>query len=255
MKIRVLGCYGGQLPGKRLTSFLIDGKVLVDAGGATLSLTLEEQNSVESILVSHSHLDHIKDIPFLADNVIGMKPAAVPVIAGEPVIDALRTHFLNNRLWPDFTVIPTKDKPVLRWQPEKPESVFSVGDLKVELVAVNHPVPCFGMFITKGKKTLLYSADTGPTDRLWERARDYAATLKAIILETSFPNRLAELSLLSGHLSPCHLPTELGKLGRSDLPVYLYHFKPAFESDLNREVAELKNSKIMPLVQGETLTI
>ncbi len=254
MKVTILGCYGGQLPGKRMTSFLIGDSLLVDAGGATAGLDMSGQNAITDILVSHNHMDHIKDIPFLADNVIGMKPEPVNVVSTESIVTELKNHVMNNSIWPDFTMIPSKDEPVLGYRIEKPETRFEIGDVSVELVEVNHPVPTYAMFLTQGGKTLLYSADTGPTDRVWERARDYD-NLAAVILETSFPNRLAELSLISGHLSPCHLPDELGKLGRDDIPVYLYHFKPAFEDDLNQEVAELGKGNLRPLVQGETLEL
>jgi hypothetical protein len=35
MEIRVLGCYGGELPGYFLGSFMLDGKLVVDAGAIT----------------------------------------------------------------------------------------------------------------------------------------------------------------------------------------------------------------------------
>lgn len=254
MKIQALGVYGGQLPGKRMTSFLINDEVLVDAGGATAALDLDQQNAIRHILVSHTHVDHIKDIPFLADNVIGLKPDPIDVISAAPVLETLRNHLMNNHLWPDFTVIPTKEKPVLAWREVPVEETFEVGGLQVELVQVNHPVPTYGMFISDGDSTLLYSADTGPTERIWERARNYP-NLRALILETSFPDRMAELSLLSGHLSPCHLEPELAKIGRDDFPVYLYHFKPSYEAELEAEVKALGNRRILPLVQGETIEI
>jgi len=254
MKIEMLGVYGGQLPGKRLTNFRVNDNILVDAGAATSTLDLEAQTGIDHILVSHVHLDHIKDIPFLADNVIGRRKRPIEVIGEPAVIEALQAHFLNNTIWPDFSSIPSSDAPVLRLRPEHEETVFEVAGLRVELVRSNHPVPTFAMFITEGESTLLYTADTGPTERIWERARDYP-TLKAVILETSFPNAMQELSLLSGHLSPCHLPAELKKLRRDDLPIYLYHFKPAFEEQLNREVDALGDARIAPAIQGETITL
>ncbi|PJC70824.1 MAG: MBL fold metallo-hydrolase, partial [Zetaproteobacteria bacterium CG_4_8_14_3_um_filter_59_5] len=68
MKIKVLGCYGGQLLGFHLTSFLINDSILLDAGSPTEALDLEDQFAIRHIFISHTHLDHIKDIAFLADN-------------------------------------------------------------------------------------------------------------------------------------------------------------------------------------------
>ena len=71
MEMRVLGCYGGELPGYRVCSFAFDGKLLLDAGSMTSVLRPAEQRRISHILVSHTHLDHIKDIPFLAANLVG----------------------------------------------------------------------------------------------------------------------------------------------------------------------------------------
>ena len=46
MEIRVLGCHGSQLPGFNMTSFLINGTVLVDAGTVTSVLTADEQKNI-----------------------------------------------------------------------------------------------------------------------------------------------------------------------------------------------------------------
>ena len=64
----MLGCYGGQLLGFHLTSFLLNDSILLDAGSPTEDLNLEEQHGIRHIFLSHIHLDHIKDIAFLADN-------------------------------------------------------------------------------------------------------------------------------------------------------------------------------------------
>ena len=254
MEIQVLGCNGGQLPGKRLTSFLINNETLIDAGGVTDTLGIDEQKAINHIVISHAHMDHIRDIPMLADNVYGMRTFPIDVIAAKPVIESLKNHIFNNAIWPDFTVIPSKEEPVIAFKEAPVEKTFSVGDLELELVEVNHTVPTFGMFITEGETTLLYTGDTGPTVRIWEKAKEYSS-LKAIIVETSFPNKLAGRSLISGHLSPCHLETELGKLGRDDVPIYLYHFKPNFESELIEEVMNLRNDRIRPLEQGEIIRL
>jgi hypothetical protein len=45
MEIKILGCYGGNAPGYYLTSFLINNKILVDAGAVTSSLTIKEPSN------------------------------------------------------------------------------------------------------------------------------------------------------------------------------------------------------------------
>ena len=46
MRVRVLGAHQLETRDTRLTSFLIDGVLAVDAGSITSGLTLEEQKSV-----------------------------------------------------------------------------------------------------------------------------------------------------------------------------------------------------------------
>ena len=119
MRLKVLGCYGGQLLGFRLTSFLINDSILLDAGSPTESLSLEEQHSVRHICLSHTHLDHIKDIAFMADNrslkrMAGSSSENNLTIHSLPANNTvLKQHFLNHHIWPDFTRIPAGDDAIL----------------------------------------------------------------------------------------------------------------------------------------------
>ena len=77
----MLGAYGGSSPWHRQTSFLLDGTVSLDAGALTQSLTLEEQARVRSIILTHSHLDHVASLPFLVENVFGRTSGGDPLAA------------------------------------------------------------------------------------------------------------------------------------------------------------------------------
>ncbi|MGZ6290765.1 MAG: MBL fold metallo-hydrolase, partial [Syntrophales bacterium] len=96
MQIRVLGCHGSQTPGCNTTSFLLDGKILVDAGAITSLLTIEEQINIDYVLVTHAHLDHVRDIMFLADNICYLqKGHPLTVVGTRNIIDTLRAHLFN----------------------------------------------------------------------------------------------------------------------------------------------------------------
>ena len=73
MLVRVIGGHGGVAPGYKATSYLIDGKLLIDAGSVASGLIIEEQVQIDNILISHAHLDHITDLAFLSDNCFGLK--------------------------------------------------------------------------------------------------------------------------------------------------------------------------------------
>ena len=79
MKIRVLGCSGGQVRGHKLSGFLIDDRLLIDAGSATEALALPAQQKITDILITHIHLDHVLSLGMLADNLYGKTKTSINV--------------------------------------------------------------------------------------------------------------------------------------------------------------------------------
>lgn len=238
MKLQVLGCHGGELPSCRTTCFLVDEVLALDAGALTSTLSLEQLAKVDDILIGHSHFDHTKDLPLLADLVIGLRDKPVTIHASRECAKALRENMFNNALWPDFTRIPNKKDPVLRIKSFRAGSTFEVGPYTVRSVPVHHPVESCGFIVSKGRTSMAISGDTGPTDKLW-KALNETANLKALLVETSFPNRLQELADLSGHLTPNTLESELRKFERNGTSTFVYHLKPAFVAQLKKELSGL----------------
>jgi ribonuclease BN (tRNA processing enzyme) len=103
---------------------------------------------------------------------------------------------------------------------------------------VHHPVESCGFVITRGRTSMAMSGDTGPTDKLW-KVLNQTPTLKALLVETSFPNALHQLADVSGHLTPKMLESELAKFQRNGCNVLVYHLKPAFLPQLKRELGEM----------------
>lgn len=237
MRIRVCGCHGSDLPGYRCTGFVVNDRLLLDAGTATAVLSREQQFALEEVCVSHEHLDHVKELAFLLDNRAGLVERPLVVCAAAAVIRTLRRDLFNDRTWPDFTRIPSRARPALRYR-ALPEGRFSrVGDLAVRPVPVAHPVACTGFLLREPGCTVLYTGDTGPTAAVWATARRLR-DLRAVIVECSFPDALESVAAASGHLTPALLEAELAKLGRPEVPVFLYHMKPlhlaAIAADLRR---------------------
>jgi ribonuclease BN (tRNA processing enzyme) len=250
MKVRVLGCSGGELPGHRTTCFLVDGRLAVDAGALTGSLAFEELLRVDDILLTHSHFDHVKDVPLLADLVVGFRKRPVRVHASRECARTLRESIFNDELWPDFTRIPDGRNPVIEIVPFDPRKPFRIGKYRVAPVPVAHPVESVGYILSDGKASVVFSGDTGPTDRLWERV-NAERRLGALFVELSFPSRLQRLADVSGHLTPATLAAELGKIERDGQPVLLYHLKPAFIAELRRELRALRLDNVRILERGE----
>jgi cAMP phosphodiesterase len=254
MKIKVLGAFGSEGLGQRPSAFLVNERVLVDAGTVPGALSVDEQLDIDHALLSHPHLDHVVGLAFLTDTLAGAG-ARRPVVATgvEPVIRSLQTHAFNNVIWPDFTTIPSPDAPVLRFRTLAEEAEQRVGDLWVTPVPVDHTVPTTGFIIHDGEVGFVYSGDTGPTERLWRSARGLRG-LRALIIECAFPNRLAGLASASCHLTPALLQRELDKVP-PDLPAWVFHIKPQFHQETAEELARLNSGRIQILEQGKTYTL
>jgi ribonuclease BN (tRNA processing enzyme) len=252
MRIRVLGASGSEgRRGRRPTAFLVDERTLVDAGSVTGALTVEEQRQVEHVLVSHSHLDHVAGLAFLTETLActgARRPLTVAGIA--PVVDALRTGVFNDVVWPDFTRIPSREDPVVRYRVLEEGVEHRVGDLRVTPVGVDHTVPAAGFIVHDGTRGFVYSGDTGPTRALWDAARAVAG-IGAVILECSFPNRLGVAAECAKHLTPDLVGRELEKLPPG-VPVWIFHIKPQFHDETVAELGRVDGRRIVLLEQDRT---
>ncbi len=262
MKVKVLGCHGSDqlipesgAPRQCGTcGFLVNGRMLIDAGTISSRLSLAEQRGIGHVLLSHLHFDHIKGLPTLADNLVGETERAV-VVAGIPeVLKGLETHIFNGDVYPDFFRLPTAQQPVLAQQPLTAGAAAVLDGIRVMPVAVNHAVPTVGFLLDDGTGTLLYSGDTFQTEELWRTARAVPA-LKAAFIETSFPDDEMELAKVSKHLTPRLLAEELRKLDRPDVAIYVYHMKPKFRERIIGQVNGLRLANVRVLEEGQEILI
>ena len=222
----------------------------LDAGGLTNALTLEEQQGIGHVIVSHTHLDHNCGLPFFLDNVFGHLDDAVIVYGTRSVIESLKAHMFNDDLWPDFTKLPSPDIPTMRFQEIETEKPFVVDELTFTPIEVEHLTPTVGFLVADNDSAILYTSDTGPTDRIWQCAngRD---NLKAVITEVSFSNAGAALARASGHMTPDILAAELGKLTK-DVPVLVTHTKPGHLALIEQELEKLNLERVELIEQGKT---
>src|SRR5512145_500889 len=212
MKIRVLGCHGSQLPHHNITSFLLEKNILIDAGTVTQALTLEEQLRIEYIFVTHAHLDHIRDIAFLADNLYyGNRKKPLVILSSKGIIESIHRHLFNNVIWPDFSKIPSVKEPLIRFQVIVPGRKKNISDFQVRAINLNHTVETLGCMIQSKDKAVLFLGDTGPTENVWKIAKA-VKEIKGIFIETSLPGSLQNIADKTGHLTPISLNSELRKL-------------------------------------------
>ena len=250
MKIRVLGAFGAEGLAQRPSAFLVNDTILIDGGTVGGALSRREQVVIEHALISHSHLDHIAGLAFLTETLaLCEAPKPLTISSLEPVVKALRTTVFNDALWPDFSQLPTPGKPIVKYRTMVEEVEHPVGDLWVTPVGVNHTVPCSGFIVHDGTSGIVYSGDTGPTDALW-KAAGRLKTLRAVILECAFPNRLGPLAEKAKHMTPALIRRELDKLP-GDVPVLIYHVKPQFFDEIGDELGQIAGHRIMFLEQDK----
>ena len=255
MKIKVLGASGSEVPGHNCPAFLIDGRILLDAGTIANSLNIREEHSLQNIFLTHAHLDHIKGIPFLLDNLVTRSTGnTITVMSGKDVLDDLKKNIFNDRIWPDFSKIPTPERPVLKYQAFSPSSPVTIDGYKVVMEKVHHTVPAYGYIVENNRKeAIAYTGDTGPTDRFWKTMAVH--DVKCLIMETSFPNRLEKLALASGHLTPSLLEKEIAKMPVPPTRIYLMHLKPQYIPEIEAEIEALEHDNVDFLKEGEVITV
>lgn len=255
MQLRVVGCHGGETPKHRTCAFLLDERLAIDAGSLTSGLDLPLQYKLEAVLVSHSHLDHVRDLATIADNRAQFGCPPLQIVGTKPTLDALRTHFFNDLLWPDFSRIPTTKNPTIAYKTLKPEVRAVIAGFGVRAIAVSHTIDTSAFIVDKNGASMAYSGDTGPTDRLFEVLNE-EKDLRALLMEVSFPNEQQRLATLSGHHTPQTLVKDLQKYVRpKDLPTLLYHIKPAFQAVVEKECARLKGVSLSVVGLGEQLLL
>ena len=255
MQIRILGCHGSQMPGCNMTTFLLNGNILVDAGTVTSLLTIEEQARINYVLVTHAHLDHVKDIMFLIDNICYLQKHNPLVVVGtSSIIDTLKTHLFNNIVWPDFSLLPSPENPVLKFEIIEPGEKVKFGTVDVTAIPVNHVVETVSYAIESEDRSVIIIGDTGPTEEVWDIANK-KRNLKAVFVETSLPNSMKEIAEMTGHLTPSDLEKELQKLTAVNPRIYLYHMKLQYRESIRSEVVKINNKNIHILQDGEIIDI
>jgi ribonuclease BN (tRNA processing enzyme) len=169
MRLTVLGC-AGSFPGPdaACSAYLVEAdgfRLMLDFGTGSLSALQRYASltSVDAILLSHLHLDHMVDaclyvvvrryapdgpyavLPVYGPSGVGSRLSAV---YGEGSIDDVyRFHELTS-------------------------GTFQLGPFQVTVDRVNHPVECYGVRLEHGGRVLAYSADTAPCDALQRLAHN-----------------------------------------------------------------------------------
>lgn len=255
MKIKVLGCSGAKFPGHNIPGFLLDNDIIFDAGSLTGVLGEKAQFRIKNIFITHAHLDHIRSIPFLADNIVlGNVDHRVNLYSIPPVINTIKRHLLNSSLWPDFTIIPHPDDAILNLVKLKVGQPLTINHYTVIPYKVNHTVPAVGYLVEDEKgKRFFYTGDTGPAHELWEKMS--STIIHCLIIDVSFPNSMENMAIKTGHLTPNLLKKEFLKIHYMPEQICITHPKPQFIKTIKTELEELRIKNLKLLRDGDTIRV
>jgi ribonuclease BN (tRNA processing enzyme) len=255
MKIRVIGCSGAELPGHNAPGFLLDNEIIFDAGSITSVLDEKEQLKIKHIFITHAHLDHIRSLPFLADNIVlGNKKKKVTIYSISQVITTIKKHLFNSAVWPDFTIIPNPDDAILNLVKLKVALPLQINGYTITPYRVNHPVPAVGYLVEdRSNKRLFYTGDTGPTPGTWKKIGN--RKIDCLIIDVSFPNRMREMAITTGHLTPELLQEEIETIHPAPDCIYITHPKPQYFKTVQKELNRLKIRNLSILREGQIIRI
>jgi cAMP phosphodiesterase len=237
MRITVLSSTVQALKYQFLPSYLINDTLVIDAGSIGFA-ELGVQKQVQSVFLSHSHLDHIASLPIFLDNVYQPSPDCPTVYTSRAVIDALKQNFFNDTVWPDVDLLSRERTPFVRFVAIQDLEPVHVEGLAITPVLLNHCVPTFGFVVDDGTSAVALVSDTAPTIAIWQLV-ETNPRIKAVFLECAFPNNMAWLAKEAMHLTPSLFREELAKIGRQ-LPVVAIHITPAFYDAVVTELRDLE---------------
>ena len=233
MNIRVLGFNGSIGSDRHTTSFLIDDDILIDAGTGVCRLSLEEILRIRHIFLTHSHLDHLTGIPLMIDSIFSQIQTPVTIHARSETLAALQDHIFNWEIWPDFSVLPKADHPVMRFEALAPGELWTLDGRTIHAIPVNHVVPAVGYRVESESGAFAFSGDTTTNNTFWDGLNRFER-LDILIVEAAFCDKDIDIARKSGHYCPLLLAADLPKL-RHRPRVYLTHPKPGAEDIILRE--------------------
>jgi cAMP phosphodiesterase len=228
---------------QRLTCYVIDDYVSIDAGSLALTGSLKQRQNIRDIVITHAHMDHIATLPLFIDDLFSSLTSPVRIHALSDVIDFLETDIFNWRIYPRFSELTNGYGKVIEYVQITPAVEFTIGHLNIKAVKVDHRVLTVGLIISDGHSTIGMTSDTGETDEIWKEF-NRIERLDALLIEASFPDSMAELAKESGHLTPSLVAKELEKLNHANTSIFCVHLKPQFRQEVTEELLQLKHPSL-----------
>ena len=227
MRIHFLGTGAGNFRGSRRQpcSAFLEGLLLDCGAGATGRLhDLGKFDSVEAILISHLHSDHVAGMfDFLLHTLITSRRRPLVVVSPPGLRSLLDAAFrveetvANPSELYDFRLI------------EGDRVETTVGRWSIRSVALDHTVLNLGYLLTSDGTTVFYSGDT--------REPSPARTLRVdtLIHEATYADRFASLATSYGHSTASQASETAAAMHAQHLFINHIGDQPDSETEIARE--------------------
>ena len=247
--VKILGASGTKTKTSGTTSFQISKNIIIDAGNV-INILGDQAQYINHVFLTHSHSDHIIDLPFLIEAFFELRTEPLTIYASKETINALKEHTFNDSIWPDFSKINilNSDKKSLIFQEIYENETINIENYYIKPIDTVHMEGSFGFVVSKNNKEgYLISGDTYLNDKLIEEINSNP-NIKLLLIECSFPNRLEKLAYQTKHLTPNLLLSMLNKINNKKLQVFIYHIKHVYYENIQEEIRNLNilnNGKIL----------
>ncbi len=237
--IRILGAYGGKNYELNTTCIQLTDNITIDAGNILKSLG-DSAKEINHIFLTHSHFDHIIDIPFLIDTFYESRQEPLQIYGVKGTITALKEFILNEKIWPDFSEIKLlhSHEDAIVFNEITYGEIITFDEVKLKVIKNNHMEASCGYVITKNEYATLFTSDTYKCPEIWNEINENHQ-IKSVIVDVSFPSRFEKLAFDSKHLTPQLLFKELKQLKRNDVTIFINHLKPLYITDIKTEINQL----------------
>ncbi len=241
VNVLVVGSSGAAEPERRSSAYLIGDSLAIDAGSLASGLSLERARRIRTVLLTHSHFDHIRELPLFLDNVYRPKGPPVEVGLATPTREALLDHIFNGRIWPDVRCFAP---PGMELFEVKPGRELVCEGFRILPIRLRHTVPTVGYILRRARKSASAAAilgDTGYSEGIFTKLAAVRG-LDFLLIETSYPNRLPKLAETALHLTPDLLSAGLAivRKAHTRLRVVVTHFKPGLTKEIERELRRIR---------------
>ncbi|MCH8492509.1 MAG: 3',5'-cyclic-nucleotide phosphodiesterase [Idiomarina sp.] len=246
MKIDVLGCSGGLSDSGGSTCIRICEYAIIDAGTGLSSLPLAEMRKIRAVVLTHAHMDHIAALPLFLSNMFDNNGQQVTVYAQAHTIQTLRENIFNNAIWPDYTVLPTPERPILQFVEIQPGDRFNLaeagaggvaagGGVDITVFPVDHTIPTVGVSARIGGEQFVFSSDT-TAGALLDAELAKLGTIDIFMLECSFTDDMHELAVRTKHMTPSMVRTTVANMAMRPKQVWISHLKPSCAEALRTDL-------------------